>query len=142
MEGKNICVTGAIPMNIINKSILNELESHIPHEKFVRNIQTFMMFLPMQIIEMESMLLASNLKGIGEKAHMLKGTCGQFGAMRLEELFTTIESCADCGLTTVIRAMVHVLPFEYQLVEELISLMYTKPQECYEMTDSALVNRL
>lgn len=111
-------------MNIINKSILNELESHITHEKFVRNIQTFMKYLPTQIDEMGTLLQMQDLKTIGEKAHMLKGTCGQFGAMRLHELFTTIETCADQNRIEDVQAMVQVLPYEFQLVHELISLSY------------------
>ncbi len=125
-------------MNIINKSILNELESHISHDKFVRNVQTFMKFLPTQIVELETMLLASNMKGVVEKAHMLKGTCGQFGAMRLHELFKTIETCAEEDRLGDVQAMVHVLPYEYQLVEELISLSYMQSIQHQRISGSAL----
>ncbi len=128
-------------MNIINKSILNELESHITHEKFLRNIQTFMKFLPVQIVELEAMLLAPNMKGLGEKAHMLKGTCGQFGAMRLHELFKTIEICAEEDRINDVQALVQVLPYEYQLVEEMISLSYMQANQHRRMPDSSLTNR-
>ena len=113
-------------MNILNKSILSDLETHITHEKFVRNIQTFMQFLPAQIDELALLMRASDLKTIGDKAHTLKGTCGQFGAMRLHELFKTIEICADQGRVKDVQAMVQVLPYEFQLVQELISLSYMR----------------
>ena len=111
-------------MNILNKSVLNELESHIPHDKFVRNIQTFIKYLPAQIVEMETLVLTSDMKTLGDKAHMLKGTCGQFGAMRLHEIFKTIETCAEQHRVSDVQAMVRVLPYEFQLVYELISLSY------------------
>jgi HPt (histidine-containing phosphotransfer) domain-containing protein len=113
-------------MNILNKSILSDLETHITHEKFVRNIQTFMQFLPAQIDELKSLMLVSDLKSIGDKAHTLKGTCGQFGAMRLHELFKTIEICAEQHRVKDVQAMVQVLPYEFQLVQELISLSYMR----------------
>jgi HPt (histidine-containing phosphotransfer) domain-containing protein len=111
-------------MNIINKSILNELESHITREKFVRNIHTFMKYLPAQIEELEMLLHTPDMKSIGDKAHMLKGTCGQFGAMRLHEIFKTMELYADQKRLEEIESMVRVLPYEFQLVKELISLSY------------------
>ncbi|MGE5315129.1 MAG: Hpt domain-containing protein [Acidobacteriota bacterium] len=124
-------------MNIINKSILSELESHISHEKFIRNVKTFMDYMPGQIHELERLQLSGDLKTIVEKSHMLKGTCGQFGAMRLHELFKTIELSAREGNVSDIRLMVRALPYEFQLVQEIISLSYMhtdEPSVCREST--------
>jgi HPt (histidine-containing phosphotransfer) domain-containing protein len=116
-------------MNIINKSILSELESHISHEKFLRNIQTFMAYLPEQIRVLDALLLAGDAGAIADKAHTLKGTCGQFGAMRLHELFKTIERCALDHNVRDIQMIVRALPYEFQLVQELISLSYMHAEE-------------
>jgi HPt (histidine-containing phosphotransfer) domain-containing protein len=115
-------------MNIINKSILSELESHISHEKFIRNVQTFIDYLPVQILELDMLLRTGNVKSIAEKAHMLKGTCGQFGAMRLHEIFKTIETCTFENNLTDVQMMVRALPYEFQLVQEIISLSYMHPE--------------
>ncbi len=116
-------------MNIINKSVLSELESHITHDKFVRNIETFMKYMPGQIVELQSLVHTSDTKRIADTAHMLKGTCGQFGAMRLHEIFKTIENCAEQGRLCDIESMVRVLPYEFQLVHELIDLSYMNAQQ-------------
>jgi HPt (histidine-containing phosphotransfer) domain-containing protein len=119
-------------MNIINKSILSELESHISREKFLRNIQTFMAYLPEQIRSLDALLLAGDIDAISSKAHTLKGTCGQFGAMRLHELFKTIEVCALDHNLRDIQMMVRALPYEFQLVQELISLSYMHAEQSAE----------
>jgi HPt (histidine-containing phosphotransfer) domain-containing protein len=108
-------------MNIINKSILNELKSHIAHEKFIRNLQTFVKYLPTQITELAALSDSGDMKTIEEKAHMLKGTCGQFGAMRLHEMFSTIESRAHDSQSGDVQTMVRMLPFEFELVQEVLS---------------------
>jgi len=104
--------------------VLSELESHITHDKFVHNIETFMKSMPAQITELQSLVHTSDTRRIADTAHMLKGTCGQFGAMRLHELFKTIENCAEQGRLCDVESMVHVLPYEFQLVHELIDLSY------------------
>lgn len=111
-------------MNIINKHVLSELESHITHDKFIRNIQTFMTYLPVQIVELESMSHGTDMQKVADMAHMLKGTCGQFGAMRLHEIFKAIEVSAEEHRMHDVEVMVRVLPYEFQLVQELIDLSY------------------
>lgn len=111
-------------MNIINKTVLSELESHISHEKFLRNIQTFVDYMPGQLVELGDSLHSGDMKAVVEKAHTLKGTCGQFGAMRMQELFKTIETCAEEGGLRDVQMIVRSLPYEFQLVRELITLTY------------------
>lgn len=111
-------------MNIINKTILSELESHVSHDKFIRNVRTFIEYLPAQIREIDILLRSGDLKAVTEKAHTLKGTCGQFGAMRLHEIFKTIEASAGSARVLDVQMMIRALPYEFQLVQEMISLAY------------------
>ncbi|HLP16258.1 MAG TPA: Hpt domain-containing protein [Bacteroidota bacterium] len=114
-------------MNIINKSVLSELEAHIPREKFIHNIKTFMDHMPVQIEDLHGLTGLGDMRAVADKAHMLKGTCGQFGAMRLHELFKSIELSANEGRLRDVRMTVRALPYEFQLVQELISMCYMQP---------------
>jgi CheY-like chemotaxis protein/nitrogen-specific signal transduction histidine kinase/HPt (histidine-containing phosphotransfer) domain-containing protein len=82
----------SVEQDIVDLEVLDKLRQNIGDIKPV--VSVFLELLPGRLHELEKAVNDKNSKEIGRIAHTMRGSCGQFGASTLAELFADTEDMA------------------------------------------------